>query len=68
MNKKEFIEGLRNASRHKKKKKPKLRTFRKYGKTTGKCDVCAMDTFLVEDTGLCGPCCFGEAETINGNW
>jgi hypothetical protein len=19
-------------------------------------------------TGLCGPCCTGEADTINGNW
>lgn len=22
----------------------------------------------VHPTGLCGPCCFGEAETIGGNW
>lgn len=22
----------------------------------------------VGDTGLCGPCCWGEAETVNGNW
>jgi hypothetical protein len=22
----------------------------------------------VGDTELCGPCCFGEAETANGNW
>lgn len=22
----------------------------------------------VHPTQLCGPCCFGEAETINGNW
>ncbi len=22
----------------------------------------------VHPTELCGPCCFGEAETINGNW
>lgn len=22
----------------------------------------------VGDTGLCGPCCFGEAETVGGNW
>ena len=31
------------------------------------CKVCgAVPT--VGDTGLCGPCCFGEAETIGGNW
>lgn len=31
------------------------------------CLVCgAVPT--VEETGLCGPCCFGEAETIGGNW
>jgi hypothetical protein len=22
----------------------------------------------VHPTGLCGPCCFGEAETYGGNW
>jgi len=22
----------------------------------------------VHPTGLCGPCCFGEAETAGGNW
>lgn len=22
----------------------------------------------VHPTGLCGPCCFGEADTANGNW
>lgn len=32
-----------------------------------RCDVCdAVPT--VGATGLCGPCCWGEAETINGNW
>ena len=23
---------------------------------------------IVPATGLCGPCTFGEAETIDGNW
>lgn len=32
-----------------------------------KCTVCGA-TPTVHPTGLCGPCCFGEAETINGNW
>jgi hypothetical protein len=22
----------------------------------------------VHPTGLCGPCCFGEADTAGGNW
>lgn len=22
----------------------------------------------VHPTGLCGPCCFGEADTLGGNW
>jgi ribosomal protein S14 len=38
------------------------------GKSYGKCGSCGQKTCLVEDVGLCGPCCFGEAETINGNW
>ncbi len=31
------------------------------------CENCDQKP-TVGDTGLCGPCCFGEAETINGNW
>lgn len=31
------------------------------------CECCAAKP-TVHPTGLCGPCCFGEAETINGNW
>lgn len=38
------------------------------GKVFGECDSCGMDTVLVAEVDLCGPCCFGEAETINGNW
>ena len=38
------------------------------GKIQGKCESCGQDTILVEEVGLCGPCCFGEADTINGNW
>lgn len=31
------------------------------------CDNCgAVPT--VYPTGLCGPCCFGEANTAGGNW
>ena len=38
------------------------------GKVMGECESCGMDTVLVEEVGLCGPCCFGEADTILGNW
>jgi hypothetical protein len=31
------------------------------------CDVCGA-TPVHPLTGLCGPCTFGEAETIGGNW
>lgn len=32
------------------------------------CDCCGQTTVLVKEVMLCGPCCFGEAETYNGNW
>ncbi len=35
-----------------------------YDTPCGNCD--AVPT--VHPFQLCGPCCFGEAETINGNW
>lgn len=31
------------------------------------CSNCGQKP-TVHPTGLCGPCCFGEAETANGNW
>ncbi|HBB9120185.1 hypothetical protein HW877_14695 [Serratia marcescens] len=31
------------------------------------CDNCGQKP-TVHPTGLCGPCCFGEAETAGGNW
>jgi len=37
-------------------------------KEWGTCESCGTETFLVGEVGLCGPCCFGEADTINGNW
>ncbi len=33
----------------------------------GSCEVCGASP-VVPVTGLCGPCTFGEADTINGNW
>ncbi len=31
------------------------------------CEVCGA-TPIVPLTGMCGPCTFGEAETVGGNW
>lgn len=31
------------------------------------CCVCAALP-TVAGTDLCGPCCFGEADTVGGNW
>lgn len=31
------------------------------------CTVCGA-TPTVHPTELCGPCCFGEADTIDGGW
>lgn len=31
------------------------------------CEVCGAKPTMYP-TGLCGPCCTGEAETVNGNW
>ena len=34
---------------------------------TSKCDVCGQSPVLPM-TGMCGPCTFGDASTLNGNW
>lgn len=34
---------------------------------SGKCLMCDGSP-IVPLTGMCGPCTFGEAETIGGNW
>jgi invasion protein IalB len=31
------------------------------------CQVCGQSP-TVHPTDLCGPCCFGDSETIGGNW
>lgn len=33
----------------------------------GKCEVCGSSP-IHKATGLCGPCTFGEADTVGGNW
>jgi hypothetical protein len=46
-------------------RRPELKPGAKDWKT--ECMVCgSLPT--VHPTGLCGPCCFGEADTAGGNW
>lgn len=33
----------------------------------GECEVCGSSPILPL-TGMCGPCTFGEADTVGGNW
>lgn len=33
----------------------------------GQCSVCGQSP-TVPETGMCGPCTFGESDTIGGNW
>ena len=34
---------------------------------SGICEVCGQSP-IVPATGMCGPCTFGEADTVGGNW
>lgn len=34
---------------------------------SGQCEVCDASP-IVPLTGMCGPCTFGEADTVAGNW
>ena len=34
---------------------------------TSNCHVCGTSP-IVPATGMCGPCTFGEADTVVGNW
>ena len=38
------------------------------GKCFGECESCAQETCLVAEVNMCGPCTFGESETMGGNW
>lgn len=44
------------------------RVFVGKNKCMGTCECCDQYTVLVKDIGMCGPCTFGESETLNGNW
>lgn len=45
-----------------------LKRSKEPGKYFGKCDSCGSKTVLMKETGMCGPCSTGEADTANGNW
>ena len=45
-----------------------LKKSKEPGKRYGVCGGCENKTVLVAKVGLCGPCCFGEADTANGEW
>ena len=48
--------------------KPRIATKKQLRPSwTQKCQVCG-ETPIVPLTGMCGPCTFGEADTINGGW
>ena len=60
--------------RHRKRKQQRERAERaqKIGSAgqpdwSRSCEVCG-ETPIVPETGMCGPCTFGEAETAGGNW
>lgn len=46
----------------------RLAAYKNGGKNTDVPCVNCEGTPTVHPTDLCGPCCFGEADTINGNW
>lgn len=50
--------------KHEKREARQRRTEPDWG---GRCEVCDASP-IVPLTGMCGPCTFGEAETVNGNW
>lgn len=52
----------------KKNKKPETRKDEDWEPDwEGECEVCGCSP-IVPITGMCGPCTFGEADTVAGNW
>lgn len=51
-------------TKKKKKKKKKSETEPDWSKD---CSICG-DSPIVPLTGMCGPCSFGDASTVGGNW
>lgn len=64
----------KDSQRHKARGKPAPEVREAFGPRadtdpdwTGSCEVCGQSP-VVPATGMCGPCTFGEAETVGGNW
>lgn len=47
-----------------KRRKPRRARERDWGD----CEVCGQNLPIVPETGMCGPCTFGEASTLLGDW
>lgn len=61
----EFYKDTAKRTRKKKTKKPNPDITA--ADWSGECENCGASP-IVPATGMCGPCTFGEAETIGGNW
>jgi hypothetical protein len=60
-----FKQSLKESNKSSKNPKSKSTGFEPDWLET--CDVCDSSP-VVPSTGLCGPCTFGEADTVAGNW
>jgi hypothetical protein len=60
-----LTQSLSMSKQYVKKKKSKSTGFEPDWLET--CDLCDSSP-VVSSTGLCGPCTFGEADTVAGNW
>lgn len=60
-----LTQSLSMSKQYAEKKKPKSTGFEPDWLET--CDLCDSSP-VVSSTGLCGPCTFGEADTVAGNW
>jgi len=49
-------------------KKLEMQRSKEPGKYYGECSCCESETVLSDLTDMCGPCTFGESDTIMGNW
>ncbi len=63
-----FDAGMTQKQIEKELKTIDIEASKEKGKCFGECASCGYETTLVKDVSLCGPCCFGEAATVNGNW
>ncbi len=65
-NRKRF-ESFRNTAKRQKRKTKKPNTDITAADWSGECMNCGSSP-IVPATGMCGPCSFGEADTVGGNW